>query len=267
MSSDDVYDKLPLRWQYPNRRRDINYAELDAEEVAELDAKASAEGWFKTARLKVEDAQDVGWRFLTDQKRVRKGLEECRTGWLNGAGAVSAHAWHRHMEQLDVWPGSMGGLGLAFFRESGREAYSGLLYTHFVSVFECQRFVLNGVVRLRAWAEVAALDGTLAQAGLSEGLTNRLVKYLIASVGLWTRPNGWGQAIEFPNAGYVADLEEVLCFSECGVVLYPELDRFARAGKKQRDRAVVNRLRSIVNGTFGARLTAVSRQIEASRYV
>jgi hypothetical protein len=147
-----VYDEY---WMWPNRRLDLNYAELGREGLVELDRAVVDLG------IEVETQGMRG--FCEPSKEVRRALQRTCQWWLESGDAdgrrLWAHTWHRQMARIDQWSsvGSVplfatrGGLSVDDWRHSEFDAYSAVLYTNWCDVWEAQRMLVNFLVRASGW--------------------------------------------------------------------------------------------------------------------
>lgn len=150
-------------WLWPNRKRDIDYASMSADEIFELDEECKKAGWFKTGGINPRDSWKGKYileRFEAPSDRLLTGLEESRAAWSQATGDLkqAAHSWHRHMEARVRWDASAGnmiswedwkdGIGDGI---APQDAAGGWAYRNFCSIWEFDRWFLNWVLRSQAW--------------------------------------------------------------------------------------------------------------------
>lgn len=270
MSKFDMYEGLPMRWQWPNRFRDIDYLGIAFGELDNFDERARQDGWFKTAKLDPSKAVDLGHVPVLAQpgKKLLKGLEEARLGWLElepGSlpSTIASHAWHRHMEQIDLWRGEdLVLLPPTLYPKTNFDACSEFLYTTFVSVYEAQRMLFNGTLRARMWLarELAIVDSGRSSAYDVKGLRDchKWMKDCFDS--LWFRGRRYGWEIRVPDELLIGLEGWQFSFDELQVLHWTGIRRaewlaalgrkVALAPKRSGSRRSYNILTSVCDGVY-----------------
>lgn len=246
MNDRDVYAGLGYDWVFPNRRRDIDYASMTADEVRELDRMCASEGW------------------------VGQDLKECARGWFeakpgSSVGLMAAHSWHRAMECLDVWPDYPKlGLDVNSWIEC-RDAASMTMYTSICSVEEARRMLWGAVGRGRSWLDGLWLSSTMGRttadmAGIDASELGKVAKrYHWAEAEL--QKAGWG--LVAVGEGASSSWAELTVLSLMLPALHSCGDRARKAGNDRVSRRPANQLVHMVErlGTKGieAMLPVVGR--------
>ena len=240
----DVYENLAMRWQWPNRRQDIDYSNMTMSDIAELDERARAEGWFDKAKLDVSKRVSLGYReggLVQPSKKWLKGLEDARKGWLNATGdaaVIPAHAWHCHMEQMDLWRGEdQLALPSSLYAQSDFDACSELMYSSFVSIYEYERMLFNGTLRAWIWLhrQQAAIDSGMSVPDDAKAIADclRWIKECFDSLWFTSRRDGW--TVRLPD-GYFDSLSVEFSLQELGLLYLTGSRRDESLARFGRDR-------------------------------
>lgn len=267
----DVYDKIEASmgfiWSWPNRSRDLNFYK----ELPPLG------GWDHKWLWDVDDLGVVGYQNdPVIARKCEKMMKVVRRTWLESerTDQSSALAWHLALRRLSVWPGySMEVLTFPQLYEAGWEASGELVFSSFYDIWECQRFVLNGLVRQFVWVDhmerTLAGGGTVADlAGISASDLHKIWVRLDDCMRLWdgsyVRKDGW--KVEMPSwvrsgvaVGFGSSWREFQCFVGIGLALVPMFDRFDSVSTSKRERRSSHLLRSICDGMFAKYLPACNK--------
>lgn len=273
--SKDVYDKIEasmgFMWSWPNRSRDLNFYK----ELPELG------GWDHKWLWDVDDLRNVGYQNdPVIESKCLKMMKSARRTWLESerTDQSAALAWHLALRRLAVWPGySMEVLTFPQLYEAGWDASGELVFSSFYDIWECQRFVLNGLVRQFVWVDhmerTVVSGGTVAGLSLSSGDLHKIWTSLNFCLRLWDgsyqRKDNWKVAIpdwvtSGAAAGFGSSWREFQCFNGIGLALVPTFDRLDSVSTTKRDRRSSHLLRSVCDGMFAKYLPTCNQIMQAN---